>query len=39
MVAGRRVPAELSLNDGAILTGGDIGLAELVLRHLRVFAV
>ena len=39
MVAGRRVPAELSLSDGAILTGGDTGLAELVLRHLRVFAV
>ena len=39
MLAGRRVPAEVSLRDGAVLTGGDTGLAELVLRHLRVFAV
>jgi uncharacterized protein (TIGR03083 family) len=38
LVAGRRVPAEYYLSDGLLLTGGDDGLAETILRHLRAFA-
>jgi uncharacterized protein (TIGR03083 family) len=38
LVAGRRVPAEYYLAEGILLTGGDHGLAETVLHHLRAFA-
>jgi uncharacterized protein (TIGR03083 family) len=38
LVAGRRVPAEYYLADGAIQTGGDDALAETILLHLRAFA-
>jgi uncharacterized protein (TIGR03083 family) len=38
LVAGRRVPAEYYLAEGILQTGGDDGLAETILVHLRAFA-
>jgi len=38
LVAGRRVPAEYFLAEGILQTGGDDGLAELILQHVRAFA-
>jgi uncharacterized protein (TIGR03083 family) len=38
LVAGRRVPAEYYLAEGILQTGGDDGLAETILMHLRAFA-
>jgi len=38
LVAGRRVPAEYYLADGVLQVGGDVGLGETVLQHLRAFA-
>jgi uncharacterized protein (TIGR03083 family) len=38
LVAGRRVPAEYYLAEGVLQTGGDDGLAETILMHLRAFA-
>ena len=34
----RRVPAEYYLADGVLQVGGDVGLGETVLQHLRAFA-
>ena len=38
LVAGRRVPADYYLADGALQIGGDIELGEMILQHLRAFA-
>ncbi len=37
MVAGRRVPAEVHLDDGTLVVGGDEELALAVLRHIRAY--
>jgi uncharacterized protein (TIGR03083 family) len=37
-VAGRRVPAEVCLEDGRLVVGGDVALGETILANLRAFA-
>ncbi len=37
LVAGRRLAPEEVLGSGAIVLGGDVGLAEVVLRHIRAY--
>jgi uncharacterized protein (TIGR03083 family) len=39
LVAGRRVPADYFLAQGALQTGGDDGIAEAILANLRAFPV
>jgi hypothetical protein len=36
-VAGRRLAPEEVLGSGAIVLGGDVNLAEIVLRHIRAY--
>jgi uncharacterized protein (TIGR03083 family) len=37
LIAGRRVPAEASLEDGNLVIGGEEALAEVLLEHLRAY--
>ncbi len=36
-IAGRRLPAEAALDEGSLVIGGDEGLGDAILEHIRAY--